>query len=281
MGLSTLDFPLLNMKKILVIQDLSCVGKCSITVALPILSAMGISCSVLPTAVLSTHTAFPNPHIRSLTQDIVPVAEHLQQVGAEFDAILVGYLADPEQAEAVLEVISAFDCPVILDPAMGDHGKLYSGITQEQVSAMRDLGTMATVLLPNVTEACMLAGIPYQEQTDGQVLRMLLENLCRIKTETVIITGVSPAPDKTGFAGLQKGEGMFSYTASRREKSLHGTGDMFSAVFAGAYILGRDPMESAELAAGFVERVIDNTPEATLFGAEFESQLPWLWQQLQ
>ena len=268
------------MKRILVIQDLSCVGKCSITVALPVLSAMGISCSVLPTAVLSTHTAFPGPHIRSLTEDIVPVAEHLQQVGAEFDAMLVGYLANPQQAEAVLEVISAFDCPVILDPAMGDHGKLYSGITQEQASAMRDLGTMATVILPNVTEACMLNGIPYQEKTDGQVLRMLLENLCRIKTETVIITGVSPAPDQTGFVGVQKGEGMFSYTAQRREKTLHGTGDMFSAVFTGAYILGRDPMESAELAAAFVERVIDNTPEATPFGAEFESQLPWLWQQL-
>ena len=268
------------MKRILVIQDLSCVGKCSITVALPVLSAMGISCSVLPTAVLSTHTAFPNPHIRSLTEDIVPVADHLQQVGAEFDAILVGYLANPEQAEAVLEVISAFRCPVILDPAMGDHGKLYSGITEEQVAAVRDLCTMANVVLPNVTEACMLAGIPYQEQTDGQVLRMLTENLCRIKTETVIVTGVSPAPDKTGFAGLQKGEGMFSYTADRREKNLHGTGDMFSAVFAGAYVLGRDPVEAAELAAGFVERVIDNTPEATPFGAAFETQLPWLWQQL-
>lgn len=268
------------MKKILVIQDLSCVGKCSVTVALPILSAMGISCSVLPTAVLSTHTAFPDPHIRPLTEDIVPIAEHLQQVGAKFDAILVGYLANPEQAEAVLEVISAFDCPVILDPAMGDHGKLYSGITEEQVSAMADLASLSEVVLPNVTEACMMAGLPYQETVDGQVLRMLTQTLCRMKTQTVVITGVSPAPGKTGFAGLQKREGMFSYTADRREKPLHGTGDMFSAVFAGAYVLGRDPMESATLAANFVERVIDNTPKATPFGAEFETQLPWLWQQL-
>ena len=101
-----------------------------------------------------------------------------------------------------------------------------------------------------------------------------------MSAQTVVITGISPAPDKTGFAGLQKGEGMFSYTADRREKSLHGTGDMFSAVFAGAYVLGRDPMESAELAANFVERVIDDTPEATPFGAAFETQLPWLWEQL-
>lgn len=268
------------MKKILVIQDLSCVGRCSLTVALPILSAMGIQCSVLPTAVLSTHTGFPGPYIRPLTQDIGPIGEHLQQVGAEFDAILVGYLADPEQAEAVLEIITAFDCPVILDPAMGDHGKLYKGITQEHVSAMADLASMAEVVLPNVTEACMLTGAPYQQQTDGQVLRMLTERLCRMKTQTVVITGVSPGEGKTGFAGLQKGEGMFSYTAHRRDKNLHGTGDMFSAVFAGAYALGRDPMEAAELAAGFVERVIDGTQEVTPYGGEFEAQLPWLWEQM-
>jgi len=268
------------MKRILTIQDLSCVGKCSTTVALPILSAMGIGCSVLPTAVLSTHTAFPNPHIRSLTEDIVPVAEHLQQVGAEFDAILVGYLSDPAQAEAVLEVMSTFGCPVILDPAMGDHGKLYSGITDDHVAAIRDLASMAEVVLPNVTEACLMTGVPYQEQTDGQILRMLLERLCRIKTQTAIITGVSPSDRETGFVGLQMGEGMFSYRADRRDKNLHGTGDMFSAVFAGAYLLGRDPMEAAELAAKFVERVVDATPEATPFGAEFEPQLSWLWQQL-
>ncbi len=268
------------MKKILSVQDLSCVGKCANTVALPILSAMGISCSVLPTAVLSTHTGFPNPHIRPMTDDIVPICQHLRQVGAEFDAILVGYLANSEQAEAVLEVMTAFDCPVILDPAMGDHGKLYKGITEEQVSAMRDLASMAEVVLPNATEACMLAGVPYQEHTDGQTLRLLSQRLCRMKTQTVVITGVTPDANKTGFAGLQKGEGMFSYTADRRDITLHGTGDMFSAVFAGAYLSGRDPMEAAELAAGFVERVLDNTKQATPFGGNFETQLPWLWEQL-
>ncbi len=268
------------MKKILVVQDLSCVGRCSLTVALPILSAMGIQCSVLPTAVLSTHTGFPDPHVRALTEEIVPIRDHLLQVGAEFDAILVGYLSDPEQAEAVLEIMTAFDCPVILDPAMGDHGKLYKGITEEHVSAMGDLASMAEVVLPNVTEACKLTGLPYPERTDGHSLRMMLESLSRKKTGTVVITGVSPAADQTGFVGLQTGEGMFSYTASRRDKALHGTGDMFSAVFAGAYLLGRDPMESAMLAANFVERVIDNTPEVTPYGGAFEPQLPWLWEQL-
>jgi len=269
------------MKRILTVQDLSCVGKCSLTVALPVLSAMGISCSVVPTAVLSTHTAFPNPHIRSLTEDIVPICDHLQAISAEFDAILVGYLSDPAQAEAVLELISAFDCPVILDPVLGDHGKRYDGITAEHVEAMGDLCSLAQVLLPNVTEATLLTGIPCQAQTDGHYLRMLLERLCMgQKTQTVIVTGTDPDPAHTGFAGIQKGEGLFSYRAQRREKTLHGTGDMFSAVFTGAYVQGFDPMDAGELAARFVERVLDGTEKASPFGAEFEKQLPWLWEQL-
>ena len=268
------------MKRILTIQDLSCVGRCSLTVAQPILSAMGIACSVLPTAVLSTHTGFPNPHVRSLTEEIGPICEHLQAVGAEFDAILVGYLADPEQAEAVMEVMMAFDCPVILDPAMGDHGKLYRGITRDHVDAMRDLCSLAQVVLPNMTEAAMLTGVPYQEQTDGHYLRMMCDRLCGRKTGTVLVTGVKPDPEHTGFVGLDREEGMFSYRGQRRDKALHGTGDMFSAVFAGAYVRGMDPMESGQLAAEFVERVLDATPEVTPFGGEFETQLPWLWQQL-
>ncbi len=241
---------------------------------------MGIHCSVLPTAVLSTHTGFPGPHIHSLTEDIVPICRHLTEVGAKFDAISIGYLSSPEQAEAVLELMESFDCPVILDPVMGDHGKLYKGFTQENVSVLRDLAAMADVVLPNVTEAFLLTGLPYQEQIDGQMLRMMLGSLCRKKTSTVVITGVAPSQDQIGFVGLERQEGMFSYLAERRSKLLHGTGDMFSAVFSGAYLLGRDPMEAAQLAADFVVRVLDNTADATPFGGKFETQLPWLWQQL-
>ncbi len=267
------------MKRILTVQDISCVGRCSLTVALPILSAMGLSCSALPTAVLSTHTGFPDPHIRPLTEDIPPICRHLQQVGAAFDGILVGYLSCPEQVEAVLEVAGTFGCPMILDPAMADNGKLYSGITQDHVEALRELALMADAVLPNVTEAALLTGLPYQAQTDGHYLRAMLERLCRQKTETVVITGTSDG-NHTGFAGIHRQEGMFSYRTDRRKMGLHGTGDMFSAVFAGAYLLGSDPLESATLAAQFVERVLDNTPEATPFGGAFESQLPWLWKQI-
>ena len=268
------------MKRILVIQDLSCVGRCSLTVAQPILSAMGIQCSVLPTAVFSTHTGFPNPHIHNLTDEISPILSHWQAVGVTFDGILVGYLSDPQQVEQVLQVMSAFECPVILDPAMADNGKLYQGITQDHVEAMADLAAMAQVVLPNVTEASLLTGLPYLEQTDGHYLRMMLERLCRMKTKTVLITGITPSAQQTGFAGIQAEEGLFSYSAVRQPKSLHGTGDMFSAVFAGAYLLGSDPMEAGALAARFVERVLETVSEATPYGAEFEKQLPWLWQQL-
>ena len=265
--------------RVLTIQDLSCVGKCSLTVAQPILSAMGISCSVLPTAVLSTHTAFPKPYVRSLTEDMLPICRHWQENGVTFDAILVGYLSDPEQAEAVLEIVQSFDCPVILDPAMGDNGKLYAGITPEHVEAMRDLSIMAEVLLPNVTEASLLTDIPYQAVTDGHYLRQMLTKLQRRETQSVIVTGICPDGRHTGYAGLQGQEGLFSYNTVKKT-SVHGTGDMFSAVFTGAYVLGKAPYEAAELAAGFVERVLDATKETSPFGAEFESQLPWLWSQL-
>jgi len=269
------------MKRILSIQDLSCVGKCSQTVALPILSAMGISCSVLPTAVLSTHTGFPDPAVCSLTEEMGRFSHHWQSVGAEFDGILVGYLSDPAQAEAVLEIISSFDCPVILDPAMGDGGRPYDGITPDHIEAMRDLCGLAQVLLPNVTEAALLTGLPYQAQTDGHYLRAMLERLCMgPKTQTVIITGTDSDPEHTGFAGICRGEGLFSYRADRVAKTSHGTGDMFSAVFTGAYMLGADPFEAATLAAKFVERVLEGTEKTTPFGADFEKQLPWLWGQI-
>lgn len=266
--------------RVLTIQDLSCVGKCSLTVAQPILSAMGVACSVLPTAMLSTHTAFPKPYVRSLTEDMLPICRHWQENGVTFDAILVGYLSDPEQAEAVLEIMQAFSCPVILDPAMGDHGKLYNGITHDHVEAMRDLCGLAEVLLPNVTEASFLTGLPYQPATDGHYLRQMLTKLQRRPQQSVIITGISPDDTHTGYAGLQGQEGLFSYTAEKNPKAIHGTGDMFSAVFTGGYVLGKEPVDAAELAARFVERVLDATPEATPFGAEFESQLSWLWSQL-
>ena len=142
--------------QVLSIQDLSCMGKCSLTVALPILSAMGISCGVLPTAVLSTHTGFPDPEVQPMTEQLLPFAQHMASVGGDFDAISTGYLSDPRQAEAVCQVLDKFHCLKVIDPAMGDHGKLYSRMTVAHVEAMKELCRRGDFLLPNLTEAAFL-----------------------------------------------------------------------------------------------------------------------------
>jgi len=267
------------MERVLSVQDLSCMGKCSLTVALPVLSAMGCSCTVLPTAVLSTHTAFPGPYISSMTDQMLPMAEHWKAVGANFDAIGVGYLSDPRQAETAEQVLRLFDAPVVLDPAMGDHGKLYSGQTVSHVEAMARLCRRADFLLPNVTEAALLTGLPYREQTDAGYLKELTAGLLELGPKAVIITGLSWEENTTGFVCGDRA-GLRRYQAQRIPRSQHGTGDLFAAVFTGALVKGRSPYDAAALAARFVEKVVAATPQSTPFGAEFETQLPWLWKQL-
>ena len=270
----------MDFKRILTIQDISCVGQCSLTVALPIISACGIETSVLPTAVLSTHTAFPNPHIRDLTQDLWPVAAHWHTVGAAFDAIAVGYLSDPRQAELVGQVLDLFPSRVILDPAMGDHGKLYSGLGEDHVAAMASLCRKADFLLPNVTEAALLTGLPYREDADSAYLQELAQGLLSFGAETVIITGFTRPDGQTGFFGMHRCGEEFPYRAQRIGKHFHGTGDLFAATFTGALMRGKLPAQAAALAARFTERVIAATEESTPFGIAFEPELSWLMAQL-
>ena len=268
------------MKRVLSVQDLSCLGKCSLTVALPTLSVMGCECTVLPTTLLSTHTAFPKPHIRSLTCDMDPIVSHWQTTGVRFDAVSVGYLADPAQAAAVERVLDAFPAPTVIDPVMGDHGRLYSAITEEHVAAMADLCRRGTVLLPNVTEAAFLTGIPYREKGDKAYYRELLAGMRDFGAEAVIITGISHAPGRTGIMGHSRENGIFSYEAHRIDRSCHGTGDLFAAVFTGAWVQGKPIPDAAVLAARFVEQVIAATKDSTPFGIPFEEKLPWLWEHL-
>ncbi len=268
------------MKRVLSIQDLSCVGKCSLSVALPVLSAMGCECSALPTAILSTHTAFPDPHRRMLTGDIDAICRHWQSIGVAFDAVSVGYLADPAQAEAIAAVLDSFQTLTIIDPAMGDHGRLYSGITRDHIAAMKMLCAKGHILIPNVTEAAFLTGMPYEETADLAYFQKLADSMLAFGAKAVVLTGVSLEDGKTGLiAAFPNGE-PFVYQASRIPRQLHGTGDLFCAVLTGALMAGRDIPGAATLAARFVEKVIAATPEASPFGAAFEPQLPWLWDQL-
>jgi pyridoxine kinase len=267
-------------KQVLSIQDLSCVGKCSLTVALPVLSAMGCQCSVLPTAVFSTHTAFPSPHKHSLTQEILPICRHWQSIGAKFDAITVGYLADGSQVEAVEEVLDRFPAFSVIDPVMGDHGKLYSGLCESHVDAVRSLCRRGQVILPNVTEAALLTGLPYTPCGDETYFRSLLDKLMELGAPNIVITGASLEEGKTGIIGYCPEEGYFSFQRPLLPRSHHGTGDLFAAAFTGGVLAGKTVPQASLLAARFVEQVILATPDSTAFGVYFEGVLPWLWREL-
>lgn len=266
------------MKHILTIQDLSCVGRCSLTVALPVLSAMGHRCSVLPTAVLSTHTAFPKPEVEDLTDRLMGFARHWQENGITFDAVSVGYLSDPGQAAIVEQILGNIGAPVVLDPVMGDHGKLYSRITEEHIAAMKRLAARADVILPNLTEAAALTGNPYREQTDEAYLSKLTDGLLNLGAKAAVITGVHLQDGAIGYYGRDKAGNTFSYQGDLIPRQFHGTGDLFAAVLSGSLLRGVSLNAAAQTAAEFVSACVENTEKVTPFGVEFETQLYRLWE---
>ena len=265
------------MKRVVTMQDLSCLGKCSLTVALPVLSGMGCACSVLPTAVLSTHTAFPAPAVRDLSDWLRPAMAQWQSIGAKFDGILTGYLANRAQAELALELIGRFGngAVIIHDPAMADHGRLYSGMTQDMVCAHRELSLRADLILPNLTEGCMLAGMAYEDRTDLEFCREIATELLKNGVKAVLLTGYSPTADTVGFY-YTDGTAAFAHAGPRLPRACHGTGDLFSAVVTGGLLGGLTVPEAGRLAADFVHRAIANTRTNSRFGVAFEEELGWL-----
>ena len=272
-------------KRILTVQDISCLGQCSMTVALPILSACGLETCVLPTMVLSTHTGGLGTPVRhDLTDDIPLVAAHWLQQDIRFDCISVGYLGKAKQARMVADAAAKLlsDTGIlVVDPAMADHGKLYSGIADDCVEEIKILCKQADIILPNLTEACLLTGLPYKDQWSEGEITELLSALERCYGGTVVLTGVSFAPEETGFAIRCGGEDRF-YQRSRVGKSYHGTGDMFSAVLTGAVMQGLSLYDAAVLAAEFVAHAAQETfrAPAHAYGVKFETVLPWLVEQL-
>ncbi len=264
------------MKRIVTMQDLSCLGKCSLTVAHPVLSSMGCACAVLPTAVFSTHTGFPAPARVELSDFAKPAMDQWQAIGAEFDGILTGYLANRHQAELALELRARFgeNALLIHDPAMADHGKLYGGMGPEMIEAHRQLCRGADLILPNLTEGAWLAGIPYEDRTDIEFCQQIATELLKT-TKAVLLTGYSPTPDTVGFY-YSDGQTEFAHAGPRLPRSCHGTGDLFAAVVTGGLMRGLSVPESARLAAEFVHRAIAKTGEDSRFGVAFEEQLGWL-----
>lgn len=265
-------------KRILTIQDISCVGQCSMTVALPILSACGHETCILPTALLSTHTGgFGRPEVVHLDAAADKIWHHWQDNGITFDAVLVGYLGSVgavETAGAILDTMVAPGGVKIVDPAMADHGKLYSGFDETYAQAMAGLCRKADVVLPNVTEAAMLAGMEYREDLDEGYVRSLLDG---VDYPNVVLTGVGYQEDQTGVV-VRAGEHWFHHTHPKLEKNYHGTGDILAACLTGARMRGKSLEESAVIAADFTCRCIQETARnpAHWYGVKFEPLLPEL-----
>lgn len=240
--------------RILTIQDISCAGQCSLTVAHPILSACGAETCVLPTAILSTHTGgLGKPHIRDLTGDLAPVVDHWERAGLKFDAVSCGYLGSAAQMELVtdaLERLAAPGCKVIIDPAMADHGKLYAGFDDSFVEAMKKFCTRADWLLPNITEACLLTGTAYRAEYERVWIDGLLARLEELGCGNVVLTGVSFEEDTTGVMVRERGNSTY-YSHLRLSQSCHGTGDIFAAAFTGALVKGKSAVEAASIAADY------------------------------
>ena len=272
----------MNYGRILTVQDISCLGQCSMTVALPILSACGQETVILPSAVLSSHTGgFGRPHVRDLTEDLPAILDHWQRNEIAFDTICSGYLGSIREIELMEEIFERFTAPGgkrVVDPAMGDHGKLYSGFDEAYARAMKDLCDRAEVIIPNITEAAMMAGLPYRENYDEDYIRSLVEGL---KAPCVVLTGVSSAPEETGVVVAENG--VIRYHSHKKlPKSYHGTGDIFAAAFVGAWTSGKELFESAVIASEFTARCIEETWKnpAHWYGVKFEPCLGELIQML-
>ena len=271
-------------KKILTIQDISCVGQCSITVALPIISAAGIETAILPSAVLSTHTAAPFGKFtfRDLTEDLPLINKHWVEKNIKFDAIYTGYIGSKLQIEYILNIVSSTlkeGAPLIVDPAMGDNGKLYVGFDEDFVSYMAKLCAKADIILPNLTEAayllkeeCKLANY------DKAYIEGLVRRLANLGSKMIILTGVGFKENELGVCIYDaKEDKTYYYLHNRVPQSFHGTGDVFSSSFVGAYLNGKSPLEASQIAADFTRESIALTiddKDEHWYGVKFEQALP-------
>ena len=272
------------MERILTIQDISCVGKCSLTVALPIISAFGVEAAILPTAVLSTHTAFSGFTFRDLTEDIEPIYNHWINEKIGFKAIYTGYLGSFKQIDLVSDIFDKFKTDnnfILVDPVMADNGKLYTGFDKDFAKHMSNLCALADIIVPNLTEASFMLDIPYV--ADGyseDYIKEVLVKLTDLGCKTAILTGVNFGDGKLGVYGYNKAENKyFSYFNTHLPKSFHGTGDVFASALCGALARGKDIEHALKIAVDFTVESIKNTiknNDANWYGVEFEKAIPQL-----
>ena len=275
-----------KQKQAVSIQDISCMGRCSLTVALPILSAAGIATGIVPTAVLSTHTGgFKDYTFRDLTDDIMPIAKHWLTENIAFDAIYTGYLGSFEQIEIVKEFFRLFrkeNTLVYVDPVMADNGKLYYGFTPEFALKMGELCAQADVIVPNITEACFMLGEEYQEgPCTEEYIDGLLDRLAKkLGTPQIILTGVMYNKEKIGAAIYDTRTGKRGYASTHYlPHSVHGTGDVYASAALAGLMNGFDLQEAAQLAADYTVKSMEETLKTNSdlrYGVNFETTIPSL-----
>jgi pyridoxine kinase len=270
----------MRQKRVAAIHDISCFGRCSLTVALPVISAVGIEVSVIPTAVLSTHTGgISGFTYRDLTEDILPVVRHWQTLNLKFDALYTGFLGSFEQLDIIMEVFAALKTPdnlILVDPVMADGGELYSIFTPDFPVGMRKLCGAADILVPNMTEAALLVGDAYREGPyDKAYIEDLLMRLADFGPQRLVLTGVYFDDAELGAAVYDRGE--ITYLMSRRiEGFYHGTGDVFGSALLAGVLEGLTLDGAVGAAIELTVESIERTRKAgtdVRFGVNFEAGL--------
>lgn len=271
----------MNYIRLLTVQDISCVGQCSLTVAMPILSAFGIETCILPSAILSNHTAsgFKGFTCKDLTDEFKKIIAQWEEEKITFDAYYTGYLLNESQINIVKEIFNKFNNSnnnslKIVDPAMADNGVLYKGFDMNIVKAMKSLCLNADVIIPNLTEACFLTDYEYKEKYDEQYIMNLIEKLKIFKNKIIILTGIGYDENTTGVVVYENGEVKY-YKHRKISKMFHGTGDIYSSIFVGAYLSGKNAFDAAKYAADFVLECIEYTVKdpSHWYGVKFEPLL--------
>ncbi len=272
------------MKRILTIQDISCLGKCSITIALPVISALGSECVILPTAVLSNHTLFKSFTCKDLSDQIEPITEQWVNEGVKFDAVYTGYLGTIEQIEMMKKIFETFgkDGLIFVDPAMADVGKLYPAFDMEYAKKNAELCACADIIVPNITEACFMTDMEYREEYDESYVKELLARLNKLGAKISVLTGVSLSEGKTGVMGYDRiNDEFYTYQNDKVGAMFHGTGDLFSSTVIGEIMAGRSWKDAMRIAADYTSHTIRVTmkdPKKPWYGVDFEATIPDLIQ---
>ena len=272
-------------KRLLTIQDISCVGQCSLTVALPVISACGIETAILPSSVLSNHTApgFSGWTFTDLTNDMPKILERWLTEKIDFDAFYTGYVSKA-QIPYILDIMKKTARPGalrIVDPVMADNGVMYAGFDDDFPEEMKKLVNGADVIMPNLTEASFLLGIPYDPVLTEAKTEKILKDLNKLGAKNVILTGVSFEESKLG-AACYDGVKTDYYFAEKQPRSCHGTGDVYASAVAGALVRGKSLVEASAIAADFVVESIKKTQDDKdhWYGVKFEKALPYLIERL-